>query len=276
MVERAAFVGVGALGQALLERLLLADVPTSAYDVSEISMNAARELGAGEAASAAAAARDADYVHICVRTDDEVLEACIGTEGALHAMSPGSLLIVHSTVFPETTHRVAEEAAPRRVRVIDAAVVGVPAAVRAGDACFLLGGAEDDVRDASVHLKPLGRAAYHFGPLGAGNVAKIAKNLATAIDRIAMTEVVSLAEAGGLDATQFLDMMRVEFESLTRNWERAFAIEGGRAIAKPATNLLNKDVHHAAAYAQEHGLDVPVTRSAAESAKKMVAAWSRR
>jgi len=269
------FVGVGALGEALLERLRLAGVAAKAYDIADASLAAARELGAEIVGSPSAAGRDADFVHVCVRTDEEVLAVTLGAQGVLAGMTPPAVLIVHSTIVPETTRRVADEAATVGVAVVDATVIGIPAWVRTGDASFLLGGADVVIERVTPHLRALGKTVYHFGPLGAGNVAKIAKNLATAIDRVAMTEVVALAEAGGLDARAFLDMMRVEHRSLTDNWERAFAIDGRHAVGRPATNLLNKDVHHAADFARAHDLDLPVTRGAAEGARAMVAAWDR-
>jgi 3-hydroxyisobutyrate dehydrogenase len=275
MATKAALVGAGALGRAILERLVRAGVAMTTYDVSPASLEAAREAGSAIAESPADAARDAEYVHVCVRTDEQLLDGTLGTAGVLAAMRPRTVLILHSTVLPETTRRVGEAAAKRGVGVVDAAVIGIPSKMRAGDASFLVGGPKDVADALGPHLQAIARTVYYFGPLGAGNAAKIAKNLMTAADRVVLVETLELAETAGLDARRFLDMLRVEFHSQSRDWELAFDIENGHAEQRPTTNLFDKDIRHAADFAAQLGLDLPVTRSIAERAAQWVAAWRR-
>ena len=103
MFERVGLIGVGAMGQALLHRLRLSHVAVQAYDIAPACLEKAREMGATPVASAAAAAKDVDAIHLFVRTDDEVIEALTSPEGVLSGAKPGAILILHSTVLPETT-----------------------------------------------------------------------------------------------------------------------------------------------------------------------------
>jgi 3-hydroxyisobutyrate dehydrogenase-like beta-hydroxyacid dehydrogenase len=276
MFSRVGLVGVGAMGRALLHRLRLANVNVQAFDISAESLSAARSAGAECVGSAAEAAANVEIVHLFVRTDEDVLNATTGSNGILSGARPGSILLLHSTVLPDTTSHLGKLTSERQVRLIDAPVTAIPSRVHNGEAVFLTGGTEEDIARVRPHLARLGRAVYHFGPLGSGNVAKIAKNLATAIERVAAAEVVWLAEAGGVDPKTFLDMMRVEHnQPLMQRWDFAFAIEDGHAVPRPASNLLNKDVGLAAEYAHSKGVRAEITDATAGIARRWVDSWAK-
>jgi 3-hydroxyisobutyrate dehydrogenase len=276
MTDTVALIGVGAMGKALLARLRLADLTVRAFDVAEPGRAAARDAGAAVLDSAAEAARGAARVHVFVRTDGEMIEAVLGDRGVLAGTDPGATLLLHSTVLPATTRRIADAAAAKRVQVVDAPVTSVPARVAAGEAVFLIGGAQETVDAVRPHLLAVGRSVHHFGPLGSGNVAKLAKNLANAAERVLMDEVLRVVEAGGIDPGAFLEMCRaVDQGSLISRWEKSFTVENGHATPRPASNLFNKDMKLAAEYAAAEGIEVPMTQSAATTGLRWSAEWER-
>ena len=276
MEKPVGLVGVGAMGQALLHRLHLIGRQVRTFDVSQQCQDIAREAGAEPAASAAAAAEGAEFVHVFVRTDEEVIEANLGPGGVIEGAAPGAVLFQHATVLPETTRRVAEAAAEKGIRVLDAPVTAIPRRVHAGEALFLVGGPEDVVSETGPYLESLGRGMVHFGPIGAGNVAKIAKNFANAGERILLSEILAMVEAGGLDPIQFLDMAAQEDSgTLIAHWDRGFIIEDGHAVPKRATNLINKDVRLAAELAESYKLDTPLTQGSARTAAQWVRSWEK-
>ena len=276
MATRVGLIGVWAMGSALMSRLHAAGHEVQAYDISEERMAFAREQGAMTVASVADAARDVDFIHIFVRTDDELVEVTTGAEGVLSTARAGALMLMHSTVMPDTTRKIAAVAKTRKVRAMDAPVTAVPRVVGEGKAVFLIGGADEDAAIAQPYLEPLGRAVYHFGPVGSGNVAKIAKNLINANERVALLEVAALAEAGGLQLEQFFDMAAaVGHGSTVSRWSGAFSVDGNHAVPRPASNLLNKDIGLAADLARAYGLKTPMTQEAADTAKVWVAGWEK-
>jgi 3-hydroxyisobutyrate dehydrogenase-like beta-hydroxyacid dehydrogenase len=276
MLNPVGLIGVGAMGTALLARLHIAHHKVKAYDVSEDRVRFARDQGAEGVSSVAEASRDVGAVHVFVRTDQELLDVCLADAGILATAAPGTLVFMHSTVMPDTCRQIAGAAEACGVVALDAPVTAVPRHVAAGDATFLLGGPENVKAAAIAHLEPLGRAACHFGPTGAGSVAKIAKNLINANERIAMSEVLSIVEAGGVDVGQFLDMAtEIDQGSTVSRWKGSFDIEGNHAVPRPASNLLNKDVHLAAQLAKVLGLETPMTQSASDTAARWVANWEK-
>jgi 3-hydroxyisobutyrate dehydrogenase-like beta-hydroxyacid dehydrogenase len=273
MTERVGLIGVGAMGEALLSRIQMAGGTAKVFDVSDERLALARAAGALVEPSVSAAVDDVSFVHVFVRTDDEVEAVVAGSGGVFSAAGPGTVVLLHATILPETTRRIGGEAL-RGVRVIDAPVTSVPRVVAQGKAVFLTGGADEDVARARPWLEKLGRAVYHFGPLGAGNVAKIAKNMITANERIALAEVAELVSAGGVGVEQFLDMAReVDQGSSVARWRSAFNMEGNHAVPRPASNLLNKDIALAAELAHKLKVAVPMTDAAAATAKVWVKGW---
>lgn len=276
MSDTVALIGVGAMGKALLSRLRIANKSVRAYDVSEAGREAARANGAEVCGSAAEAAQGAAYIHIFVRTDDQMIDTTIGPNGVLATAAPGSLLILHPTVLPKTTQQVGEAAKAKRVRVLDVPITSVPAKVQAGEAAFLVGGDKDVADAARPYMLELGASFYHFGPLGCGNVAKLAKNYANAASRIVLDDSLRLVESIGIDPKQFLDMVRdMDQGSLVATWEKTFNIANGHASHRPATNLFNKDLVLAAEYAESAGLDLPVAKGAAVTGLQWAALWER-
>jgi 3-hydroxyisobutyrate dehydrogenase-like beta-hydroxyacid dehydrogenase len=228
MADMVGLVGVGAMGSALLTRLHKAGQQVQAFDLTEAARKRAQEAGATPVDSAAAAAKGARYIHVFVRSDAEVIEAVLGAKGVLAGAEPGSVVFLHSTILPTTTRQVAEAAAKRQIQVIDAPITAVPAKVQAGEATFLVGGPEELVKTVRPHLESLGKGMHHFGPLGAGNVAKLVKNLTNGTERVMIAQALMLAEAGGIDARQMLAVMQAEDHgSIVHSWEKAFTVENG-------------------------------------------------
>ena len=276
MPDQVAVIGVGAMGRALLARLRAAGKEVFAFDVAPAAQQAAREGGATVAASAAEAARGAACVHVIVASDEQTLDATLGADGVLKIAAPGTLIFLHGTILPDTTQRIAQAAAKNNVDVIDAPIAAVPSRLQAGEAVFLVGGPAALIEKARPYLLQLGEAVHHFGPLGAGNVVKLARALMNAGERVLLSEVLAILTAGGIDPRQFLEIESAENRpSNLARWKKNFAIANGEARHRPATNLFNKDVMLAAKLAELYGLDAPMSQGAAATAKQWVEAWAK-
>jgi 3-hydroxyisobutyrate dehydrogenase len=265
-------VGVGKMGSALLERLVAAGAKVRAFDIKDSAMQAARERGAETVASSAEVARGARIVHVFVHNDDEVFDCTLGDRGVLAGADKGATVIVHSTVLPATTKRVAQEAAGRSIRVIDASVTSTPRYVRAGEAVFLVGGPDDVVGEVRPHLETVGSKVWHFGPLGCGHAAKLAKNLSNVMERVMWLETLSLVKAAGIDPRQYADMLKsVMRGSAMSDWEKIITIENGEvAPTNPGGNIFRKDVAHALTFVHQLGLDLPLAEGTGAAAARFV------
>lgn len=276
MTKTVGLVGVGAMGRVLIERLRLAGNEVRAYDVGEAARKAAADGGAVVVASPKEAAHGVPIVHVFVNNDHQVIDSTLGADGVLAGAAKGTVVILHSTILPVTTRRIGKEAAARGIDVIDVTVTAVPAKLKAGEAVWLAGGPEQVVESVRDHLLSVGKSLYWFGPLGSGNVAKLAKNLLNAGERVMLAEVLRIAETGGVDPTRFLEMASdVAPNSSVAAWRSNFIIENGRSRHRPATNMFSKDAQLAADYAESLGLDVPLTRGTGATGLAWTAQWAK-
>ena len=264
-MEKIGFVGTGAMGSALLSRLKLVGVSVAAFDVAPKALDEAKELGAQAVASAKAVARASTLIDVVVRTDQEVLDCTLGENGILEGASPGTLVLLHSTIRPTTTRKVAEAAADKRVYVIDACMTAVPKVVRQGGLTFLVGGQRALFNRAQAHLLSMGKDAVYMGSLGCGNVTKLIKNLVTASEALIVCEAIQIAKAAGIDYRASLELLRkTKSEPFLSRWEMRFDVSGTELKFNAGTNLYDKDVPLAAEVGRSLGADIPVTEQLAK------------
>lgn len=270
--KRAGLIGVGKMGRALLGLLVRAGHKVRAYDISPEAIEHARANGAEVVASAAEAARGSEFVHIFLTTDEQVESALTGADGVFSTAEPGCLVFVHSTILPETTRRMAA-AAPAGVTVTDAAVTSIPKVLAAGEGIFLMGGDAATVARARAYLGPISRNVYHFGPTGAGDAAKIAKNLCNVVERVMVAEAARLAEVAGVDMSLFLQMNEESGTVGLAKWKRSLVFEHGHTEPVRKAGLFSRDIHHAARLAEALGLELRVTKATAETANEWRRKW---
>src|SRR5262249_13262807 len=123
--ERIGFVGVGRMGSALLRRVLDAGYHATLCDPSEQATAPFLALHPDRVRvvpTPREAARDSDIIEVVVNTNEQLLEACLGSDGVLSGARPESVVLIHSTVSHETLHRLGDAASKRAVHVLDAPV----------------------------------------------------------------------------------------------------------------------------------------------------------
>ncbi len=271
-MEKVGLVGVGAMGSALLERLRLAGVAATGFDNAPSAVNVARSLGARIASSARAVAEASTVIDVVVRTDQEVLDCTVGKDGILEGAAADALVLLHSTIRPDTTKKVAEAAQRQGVHVIDACMTAVPRVVRQGLLTFLVGGSAQLVERARPHLLHMAKDVMHMGPLGAGNVAKLIKNLVTASEGLIVYEAIRIGLAGGIPCAEALEMMRkTRSEPVVERWQERFDLSGSTPVIRAGQNLYDKDIPLAAEVGRQFGLDIPITEQLAAAGLRLIA-----
>ncbi|MDR5699121.1 NAD(P)-dependent oxidoreductase [Agromyces aerolatus] len=193
------FVGLGSMGAPMARRMVEAGHTVRVYARRPESAAAAAACGAIPVASAAEAARGADVMTVCVYTTGQVRELCLGEDGLIAAMKPGSTLLVHTTCPPDTIAELVALAAGRGVAVSDAPLDGRPADVAAGRTRVLMG-ADAETRKRVVPLvETYANTIIHVGDVGAGQRTKILNVLLTATQTAMIADAARLAGQLGLD-----------------------------------------------------------------------------
>jgi 2-hydroxy-3-oxopropionate reductase len=122
----------------------------------------------------------------------------LGPEGAVAAMAPGATLVVMSSIPVGTARAQAAACAERGIAYVDAPVSGGERGAKDGTLAIMAGGDAAVVKALAPLFAPLGRPT-HVGPVGSGQLAKLANQLIVASSICAVAEALLLAERGGAD-----------------------------------------------------------------------------
>jgi 3-hydroxyisobutyrate dehydrogenase-like beta-hydroxyacid dehydrogenase len=276
-MDKVGMIGTGAMGLALLERLKLASVEALCFDSHAPALEPVRALGMRAVDSSAEVATQSTLIDIVVRTDQDMLDCVLGPKGVLEASRPGTLLLLHSSILPQTMIKVADAARAKGVHAIDACMTGVPDTVRAGNLCFVVGGPDQLVERARPHLFKMSKEVFHMGPLGTGAVGKLIVNMLGGAETLIVHEAIQIGMASGIPYQKALELMRrVGHNSVLNRWQRTFDPSGNDPLPRSGRNVLNKDVPLVAELARLYNLDVPITQELAASAQRVVEANERR
>ncbi|HET7004625.1 MAG TPA: NAD(P)-dependent oxidoreductase [Candidatus Binatia bacterium] len=277
-METIGMIGTGAMGLALLERLKIAGIPdVVCYDVYGPALENARKLGFSTAASVAEVADRATLIDVVVRTDQDMLDCMLGADGVIEAAPPGTLLLLHSSILPQTVKAVDAAARAKGVHTIDACMTGVPSTVRAGKLSFVVGGPERLVERARPHLLKMSQEVFHMGPIGTGAVGKLIKNMLGGAETLIVHEAIQIGIAGGIPYPQALEMMRrIGHDSVLNRWQNTFDPSGSDPLPRSGRNVLNKDIPLVAELARLLNTDTPLTQQIAAAAERIVRANERR
>ncbi len=158
--------------------------------------------------SVADVGRRSDCVGVCVRDDKQVREVLEGDFGLIAAMAPDSVILIHSTVKPETVRDLAAKAAGRGVTVIDAAVTRTVISGEGRFVCTMTGGPATVTERVRPVLDAFSTDIVHVGELGSAMALKICNNLVSWVQILIARQCFSLAEAGGVPLEKLAQVMK--------------------------------------------------------------------
>jgi 3-hydroxyisobutyrate dehydrogenase len=202
--QRIGFAGLGAMGSRMAGRLHAAGYPLAVWNRSPPATEPFRAKGVAVAASPRELAERSDVV-VSMLFDDAAVRDVIGD--VLAVARPGLSVVEMSTVAPTTARALHEAAAAKGVVYLDAPVSGSTPQAEQGQLVVLVGGDAAAFEQLKPILLAMGKAAEHLGGPGAGATAKLAINAMVAIGVQSLAEGLALAERGGLDRKQFLDVL---------------------------------------------------------------------
>jgi 3-hydroxyisobutyrate dehydrogenase len=194
-----AFLGAGAMGQAMIPNLLRGGHAVRVYNRSIEKARLLEPAGATVAPTIAEAMQGADAVFSMVIDDNASRAVWTGPGGVLESAAPGTLAIESSTVSNKWLRELGGLAAAKGLRFLDCPVAGRPDAAAAATLVVFVGGKPEDVDAVRPMLEPMSRRIVHFGPVGTGNAFKLIYNVLGAVQVAALAESMNACEAAGID-----------------------------------------------------------------------------
>jgi 3-hydroxyisobutyrate dehydrogenase len=198
------FIGLGDMGGAMAERIVEGGLPLTVFDLRADAVDALVAHGAKPAASLVELAAGSDVVIVCVIDDRQVLDVVRALAGSLRARA---VVVVASSVRPETIHEVVALLGGDDVDVVDAPVAGSRPAVAASALTLMLGGDADVITRIMPVLETFGGRIFHVGGHGAGQAMKIANNIMLHMNHLVALEALRFARAQGIEEAKLLDVV---------------------------------------------------------------------
>jgi 3-hydroxyisobutyrate dehydrogenase-like beta-hydroxyacid dehydrogenase len=192
------FVGLGVMGSEMVLRLLEKAHTVTGYNRTRTKAERLIEKGMRWAASPREVAAASDFT-FCMVTNSVALEMIVeGPDGILAALAPGKVLIDTSTVSPPFSRSVAAKVRAKGADMVDAPVSGSVITLQEGKLSVMVGGRKDTFDRIMPLLQDIGPKVTYVGDSGLALVMKIAANLSLAVQMLAFSEGILLAEKSGI------------------------------------------------------------------------------
>lgn len=202
---RIAFVGTGVMGSSMAGHLLAAGHQVAVHTRTRAKAERLLAAGATWAESPAAAADGADAALSMVGYPADVDQVWRGPAGFLAAPRPPGLLVDLTTSDPALARELAAAAAARGLEALDAPVSGGDRGAREATLSIMVGGSAAGFERAKPILGVMGRTIVRQGGPGAGQLCKLANQVAIASGMVAVCEALAFARATGLDPATVLE-----------------------------------------------------------------------
>ncbi len=260
------FVGLGAMGQLIVPRLMAAGHKVIGWNRSRDKAEPLIKEGMGWADTPRAVAAQSDIVFSIV-TDSKAVKACaLGPDGIVSGLKKDGIYIDMSTIEPDESRAVAAEFAKAGSIMLDGPLSGSPVTVEAGNASVMIGGDEAAFERAKPVLLAIGPKVTRIGGNGLACQTKIAVNLLLMVEIIAFGEAVALAEIGGVRREAAVDaIVKSVAASPVIGYRGPFILDGKMPEVPLAdVTLQQKDMVLALNLGRKLGSPVPLAAAANE------------
>lgn len=201
------YIGLGAMGSRMANRLLEKGHTVTGFNRTRSKAQWLIDRGMAWGESPKAIAQAADVIFVMV-TDSASLEAVAnGPDGFLSGLRQDKVVVDMSTVSPAVSRSVAEKVRKQGADMVDAPVSGSVATLEAGKLTVMVGGKRATFDRVKPILDDVGPKVTHVGDNGLALSLKIAHNLSLAVQMLAFSESVLLAEKSGIARDVAVDVL---------------------------------------------------------------------
>jgi 3-hydroxyisobutyrate dehydrogenase-like beta-hydroxyacid dehydrogenase len=201
------FVGLGVMGGQMVSRLLGKGHTVTGYNRTRAKAQWLIDKGMRWADSPCAVAEGSDVTFAMVTNSAAIHSITEGPDGVLAGLGPGKLFIDMSTISPAASRALAEKVRANGAEMLDAPVSGSVITLQQGKLSVMVGGSSATFDRAKPLLEDIGPKVTHVGGNGVALAMKIAINLSLAVQMMAFSEGVLLAEKSGIKREIAVDVM---------------------------------------------------------------------
>jgi 3-hydroxyisobutyrate dehydrogenase-like beta-hydroxyacid dehydrogenase len=197
-MQTIAFIGCGAMGAPIAERLIDAGYTVRLFDPRAEAMQPLVQRGGVAATSPRDAATSAEVAFACLPSPEISRAVAVGADGVAEAASLRTYVEM-STIGSAAIREIAAELAGRNIVTLDAPVSG-------GTLATMVAGEHAAFERVKPMFDALARHVFYVGDRpGMGQVVKLANNMISAAGMLAAFEASAMAVKAGVDARTLID-----------------------------------------------------------------------
>jgi 3-hydroxyisobutyrate dehydrogenase-like beta-hydroxyacid dehydrogenase len=207
------------MGKPIAVNMVKAGLDVTVVNRSQEKVREIAEMGAVAGTTPAAAAANADVVVLCLSGEETIDRVLSGDNGVFETARPRTVVLDHSTVHPDDARRFERECAEHGLIYLDAPVSGTGQVAADGRLTIMVGGDAGAFGQVKPELDAVSAHAFHLGPVGSGNLAKLMNNMIADAYQIAIMEGFVLAAKLGMDVGALFEVLRTS-SATSRQLER--------------------------------------------------------
>jgi 3-hydroxyisobutyrate dehydrogenase len=262
MDSKVGYVGLGNMGAPMAVNLVRAGLDVRVHDLRAAAVATLEAEGARGAATIEALMAEVDVVCTCVLYDEQVRTIFLGEGGIIDHARPGSVAVIHSTVYPDTLSEIDAAARGRGIHVVDAAVSGGSVRARAGTLTLMVGGPSVVIDRLMPIFDIVGDQIFRVGEVGAGQIVKLGNNMMALVNALVSMEAVRFVESFGVDREQFFEIAQASSgaSAAIADWPNLdrYGIEHTLAGTAELPQRIAKDLRYAVSVAQGTSTALPI------------------
>ena len=267
-MKKIGFIGIGLMGLPMAKNILKSGYKLIAFNRSPKKADLLKEFGAEIAKSLGELVNNSDVI-ITMLTDDKAVDEVMNNQNFVENLKSGKILIDMSSVKPITAKKHANSLKLKDINYLDAPVSGGTIGAEEATLAIMIGGDQNVFNEVKDLLKTMGNPTL-VGPVGSGQVSKLANQIIVGLTIGAVAEAVTLCEKAGADPIKMIS-------ALSGGWadSKVLQTHGKRMInkdfspkGKTSTHL--KDMNNILECANNFNTHLPISNLVKEMYKNLV------
>jgi 2-hydroxy-3-oxopropionate reductase len=262
------FIGTGLMGFPMAKNLLDKSLDLNVFSRTIIKTKPLEKFGAKISNSLSEAVKDVDIV-ITMLTDDDAVEKVLSDQGFQENLKKGSTVIDMSSIKPKIAIKYGNLLKDKGVNFLDAPVSGGTIGAEQATLAIMVGGDQkvfDQIKDV---LKVMGNPTL-VGPIGSGQVSKLANQIIVGVTIGAVAEAITLCEKAGVDGNKFIQALAGGFADgkILQNHGKRMIDKDFSPKGKVSTHL--KDMNNILECAGDFNTQLPISNLIKDMFKSLV------
>jgi 2-hydroxy-3-oxopropionate reductase len=263
-----AFIGTGLMGFPMAKNLLDKSLDLNVFSRTIEKAKPLEKFGAKISNSLSEAVKDVDLV-ITMLTDDDAVEKVLSDQGFQENLKKGSTVVDMSSIKPKIAIKYGNFLKEKGVNFLDAPVSGGTIGAEQATLAIMVGGDQkvfDQIKDV---LKVMGNPTL-VGPIGSGQVSKLANQIIVGVTIGAVAEAITLCEKAGVDGNKFIQALAGGFADgkILQNHGKRMIDKDFSPKGKVSTHL--KDMNNILECAGDFNTKLPISNLIKDMFKSLV------